>query len=145
MCNLNLTVLFSSLSAIPSINYLLQPLISFSQVESSSSEAVSTLKSVSCLNDFDSYSLKDIVFNESENAIIAIGEDKNITNSKVDRFVMNNNIRNRSKARTKEQKLQVLLKYRQLDAVFDSMRKKHPRGEIVRRVKAKVKGLNLNS
>jgi len=66
-------------------------------------------------HDFDSFSLKDIVFDESENVIIAIGQDKNITNSKLDRFMMNNNIRNRSKARTKEQKLQVLLKYRQLD------------------------------
>jgi len=75
-------------------------------------------------HDFDSYSLKDIVFNGSENAIIAIGEDKNITNPKLDRFMMNNNIRNRSKARTKEQKLQVLLKYRQLDTVFDSMYEK---------------------
>ena len=31
-------------------------------------------------DDFDSYSLKDIVFNESENAIIAIGEDKSLAN-----------------------------------------------------------------
>ena len=32
--------------------------------------------------DIDSYSMKDIVFNESENAIVAIGEDKNISNLK---------------------------------------------------------------
>jgi len=43
-------------------------------------------------HDFDSYSLKDIVFNESENAIVAIGEDKNITNPKLDRFMIISNI-----------------------------------------------------
>jgi len=42
-------------------------------------------------DDFDSYSLKDTVFNESENAIVAIGNEKNITNPKLDRFTMNNN------------------------------------------------------
>ena len=73
------------------------------------------------LRDFDSYSMKDVVFNENEDAILAIGDDNNVTNSKLDRFLMNNNIRNRSKARTKEQKLQVLLEYRQMDTVFDSM------------------------
>ena len=31
-------------------------------------------------DDFDSYSLKDTDFNESENAIIAIGEDKALAN-----------------------------------------------------------------
>jgi len=43
-------------------------------------------------HDFDLYSLKDIVFNESENAIVAIGEDKNITNPKLDRFMIISNI-----------------------------------------------------
>ena len=62
------------------------------------------------LRDFDSYSMKDVVFNENENAIVAIGDDNNITNPKLDRFMANNDIRNRSKARTKEQKVQVLLK-----------------------------------
>jgi len=90
---------------------------------------------------FDSYSLKDVVFNESENAIIAIGEDKNITNSKLDKFMMNNNIRIRSKARTKEQKLQVLLTYRQLDAVFDSMYEKEtPQRRNCSKGKGKSKG-----
>jgi len=31
-------------------------------------------------DDFDSYSLKDTVFNESENAVIAIGEGKALAN-----------------------------------------------------------------
>jgi len=75
----------------------------------------------SIAHDFDSYSLKDILLYDTENAIVTIGEDKNITNPKLDRFMINNNIRNRSKARTKEQKLQVLLEYRQMDTVFDSM------------------------
>jgi len=65
--------------------------------------------------DFDSYSMKDTVFIESGNTIIAIGQNNNITYSKLDRFLINNNIRNRSKARTKEQNTQVLLKYLQLE------------------------------
>ena len=86
--------------------------------------------------------MKDIFFNESENAIIAIGEDKNITNPKLDRFMMNNNIRNRSKARTKGQKLQVLLKYRQLETVFDSMYEKEtPQRRNCSKGKGKSKGI----
>ncbi len=73
------------------------------------------------MRDFGSYSMKDVVFNENEDAILAIGDDKNITNTKLDRFMINNNIRNRSKARTKEQKVQVLQKLRQRDTVFTSM------------------------
>ena len=73
------------------------------------------------LRDFDSYSMKDVVFNENKDAILAIGDDNNITNPKLDRFMTNNDIRNRSKARTKEQKVKVLLKLRQMDSVFQSM------------------------
>ena len=47
--------------------------------------------------DFDSYTMTDVVFDESENAIVAIGEEKNLTNAKLNRFMMNNHIRNRSK------------------------------------------------
>jgi len=65
--------------------------------------------------------MKDVVFNENENAIVAIGDDNNITNTKLDRFMANNDIRNRSKARTKEQKVQVLLKLRQMNTVFTTM------------------------
>ena len=78
------------------------------------------------LRDFDSYSMKDVVFNENEDAILAIGADKNITNTKLDRFMININIRNRSKARAKEQKVQVLLKLRQRDTVFTSMYERYP-------------------
>jgi len=59
--------------------------------------------------------MKNIVFNESENNLTKIGQGTNIENSKLDRFLINNNIQNRSKARTKEQKPQFLLKYLQLD------------------------------
>ena len=43
--------------------------------------------------DFDSYSIKDVVFNENEDAILAIGDDNIITNTKLDRFMINNYIR----------------------------------------------------
>jgi len=96
--------------------------------------------------DFDSYSMKDIVFNESKNAIVAIGDEKNITNAKLDRFMMNNNIRNRSKARTKEQKLQVLLKFRQMNTVFESMYSKEtPQRRNCSKGKARAKARNQSS
>ena len=93
------------------------------------------------LRDFDSYSMKDVVFNENEDAILAIGDDNNITNTKLDRFMINNNIRNRSKARTKEQKVKVLLKLRQMDTVFQSMYSKEtPQTKNCSKRKGKSKG-----
>ena len=85
--------------------------------------------------------MKDVVFNENEDAILAIGDDNNITNTKLDRFMININIRNRSKARTKEQKVKVLLKLRQMDTVFQSMYSKEtPQTKNCSKGKGKSKG-----
>jgi len=43
--------------------------------------------------------MKDIVFNESRNIIIAIGQGENVTILKLDLFMINNNIRNLLKTR----------------------------------------------